>query len=123
MEPNITRTSDRTNASTQAPKALPTWTPAVDVRATETETFVEIELAGVRPEDAVIEIDRGKLTVSAKRAAVAGLWPESELKRTFQLSDDIDEERVAAHFEAGLLTLTLPRRAAPTRKVAIRVGK
>jgi HSP20 family protein len=94
----------------------------------EGDTFVlEFDLPGVRPETVDIDVERNVLTVKAERSAKNGDWellaaerPTGLFSRQLVLGDNLDLTQVAAHYDAGVLRLTIPvaERAKP-RKVEV----
>jgi HSP20 family protein len=101
----------------------------VDVKETADAYILTAELPGVNKEDISVEIERNEVTISAAtdRAAPAEgeRWLRTERTfgkagRRFALPQELDEARVAARLELGVLELTLPKKAAPVgRKIAI----
>lgn len=91
------------------------------------EFFVELDLPGVDPSTINVDIERNVLTVSAERplrAQDADLLlaerPRGVFSRQLLLGDALDTERIAATYDAGVLSLRIPlaERAKP-RKVQV----
>ena len=102
----------------------------VDVKETPEAYTVHAELPGVRKDQIHVEIEGNEVTVSAEtRREVEKKDNEKWLRterffgktaRRFALPQEIDEARVAARFDLGVLELTLPKKALPAaRKVEI----
>lgn len=101
----------------------------VDVKESADAYVLTAELPGVRKEDIAVEIERNEVTISAETARAAPAEGEKWLRtersfgkaaRRFALPQELDESRVAARFELGVLELTLPKKALPAaRKIAI----
>jgi HSP20 family protein len=101
----------------------------VDVKETADAYTLTAELPGVKKEAIAVEIERNEVTISAEteRAAAAEgeKWLRTErthgkASRRFALPQELDEGRVVARFELGVLELTLPKKAAPVgRKIEI----
>jgi HSP20 family protein len=72
----------------------------VDISRTETGYTVEIPVAGFRPEQIDVTLEDGLLTVKGKN-------DKRNFSRTFTIPEDVDEERIEANVEHGMLTLTL----------------
>jgi len=94
------------------------WVPAMDVEETDDELRFTFELPGISAEDLEISVDRGLLTVSGEKRRQSskeeGGYRVSERQygrfvRSFQLPGEIDPDRVTAHFDQGLLTITVPK--------------
>ena len=101
------------------------WTPAADVREAADAWHFEIELPGVSPEQVEVTADKGVLTVKGEKAATlegdqAG-WKVSErihgtFRRSFQLPQQVAEERIEARFANGVLTVVVPKVAQPAAR-------
>ncbi|MGW3328540.1 Hsp20/alpha crystallin family protein [Streptomyces virginiae] len=90
---------------------------------------IAFDLPGVSPEAVDIDVERNMLTVKAeRRPAAKGDTVQMELSerplgvfsRQIMLADTLDTERIAADYDAGVLTLRIPiaERAKP-RKISI----
>ena len=98
----------------------------------EGDSFVlEFDLPGVQPETLDIDVERNVLTVRAERPARTGDWeplaserPTGLFSRQLVLGENLDLERLEAHYEDGVLRLTVPvaERAKP-RKVQVTRGR
>lgn len=114
---------------------------AIDIRMDVTETakdyVVHAEMPGVSKEDIQVQIDGNQVRIAAEVKRVTDVKPEAvsegkgasnesrvlrseryygAVARSFALASDIDEERASARFENGVLTLTLPKKAAVSAK-------
>jgi len=106
------------------------WAPAVDVREDDKSLTFEFELPGLRPEQVEITADNGVLTVrgekQSQRSGNEGRHHIVErtygsFSRSFQLPQGMDDEKIEAQFENGVLTVTVPKTALPQpRKIAIK---
>jgi HSP20 family protein len=107
------------------------WVPVVDVRETKDAIEVVAELPGLRLEDVEVNIESNILSISGeKRQEYAEGDAEAEyhlverrcgrFERSFTLPRTVDANQIAARFESGLLTITLPKaEAAKPRRVEI----
>lgn len=93
-------------------------TPRVDVRETEAAFEITAELPGLAEKDVevtlsddVLAIRGEKKTEHEEKKADYHLSERSYgvFHRTFRLPDTVDQERIAATFEKGVLSLTLPK--------------
>ena len=110
--------------------AFETLPMRVDVKETADAYVLTAELPGVRKDGIDVEIERNEVTITAatERAAPAEgeRWLRLERSygkatRRFALPQELDESRVVATFELGVLELTLPKKTAPAgRKIEIR---
>jgi len=88
---------------------------------------IEFDLPGVTKESIDLDVERNVLTVRAERVARNGDWemlaserPRGVFSRQLVLGDNLDLDRVDAHYADGVLRLTVPvaERAKP-RKIEI----
>ena len=99
-------------------KARP-WAPAVDILETENELVLKADVPGVELKDIDIQLENGTLTVKGERKF------EKEEKnkgfhrmersygsfvRYFTVPETIDPDQVKAGYQAGVLTITLPKK-------------
>jgi HSP20 family protein len=91
---------------------------------------IEFDLPGVAPDSIDLDVERNVLTVRAERVARNGDWemlaserPRGMFSRQLVLGDNLDLERIQAHYESGVLRLSVPvaERAKP-RKIEITAG-
>ncbi|MFI1990532.1 Hsp20/alpha crystallin family protein [Actinoplanes sp. NPDC020271] len=93
------------------------------------EHFVlHCDLAGVDPGSVQIDVDRRVLTIRAERSARTDddvQWlrrerPTGTFERRITLGDGLDLDKIAATWQDGVLTLTIPvAEAAKPRRIAI----
>ena len=88
---------------------------------------IEFDLPGVSPESVDLDVERNVLTVSAERVSRNGDWemlaserPRGRFSRQLVLGDNLDLDRIEAHYEGGVLRLIVPvaEKARP-RKIQI----
>jgi HSP20 family protein len=98
----------------------------IDVKEANGEYVVHAEMPGVKKEDIAVRIDGNRVAIQAE------VKRESEQKegervlrseryygsvaRSFTLASELDDSKASARFENGVLTLTLPKKAAPEAK-------
>jgi HSP20 family protein len=102
------------------------WSPAVDIKETDSEISVDLELPGIKPEDVEITAENGVLTVRGEKNSERKEGEEhryhvversyGSFLRTFQLPQGIDEDQISAAFEHGILSIHIPRAALPQPK-------
>jgi HSP20 family molecular chaperone IbpA len=104
------------------------YVPQADVYETEEALTVVMEMPGVDRKDVGVELKEGVLRVEgridfSKYGGMEPVYTEYNVGhygRSFTLSDRVDQERIAAQLEDGVLTLTLPKTAeAQPRRIAI----
>ena len=95
------------------------WAPAVDVIETEDAYILFAELPGVRKEDIQLNIRDRRLELTGRRQALGEnrnfLRMERSygpFRRTFDLGAPVETESITADFEAGILRIQVPKRAA-----------
>jgi len=91
---------------------------------------IEFDLPGVSPESVDLDVERNVLTVSAERVSRNGDWemlaserPRGVFSRQLVLGDNLDLDQIEAHYDAGVLRLSIPvaERAKP-RKIEVNSG-
>jgi HSP20 family protein len=116
---------------TKGEKTAParTFVPTTDIYETAEALKVVMEVPGVDRDHIDIRVEEDTLTVEARidTAKYDGLEPlyteynVGPFARSFALSQQIDQQRIAAALEDGVLTLTLGKvQQAPPRKIEIR---
>ncbi len=106
------------------------WTPAVDVREEKDAFVFQLELPGVSPEGVEVTADGGVLSVSGEKKSEEqrdeDRWHIVErvsgsFRRTFQLPQNVTEEKIDATFEDGVLTVRVPKAEQPKpKKIEVR---
>ena len=106
--------------STRSPRFMP-----MDLCKVDDHYVVTADLPGVDPGSVDVSIDNGTLTLTARRSARTEdsvQWLANErffgtYRRQLSLGDGIDASRIAATYENGVLTVTIPvaERAKPRR--------
>jgi HSP20 family protein len=82
----------------------------IDITRTETGYTVEVPVPGFKPDQIEVTLEDGMLTVKGRNE-------KRNFSRTFTIPEDVDEERIEANVEHGMLmlTLTLLPKAQPKR--------
>lgn len=96
-----------------------TWAPSVDVIETEDAYLLFVELPGVRKEDIQLNVRDRRLELTGRRQPLGEnrnfLRMERSygpFRRAFDLGVPVDTEGITADFEAGILRIHVPKRAA-----------
>lgn len=107
------------------------FTPSVDIFETEQEMTLMADMPGVATEDIKIDLEDSVLTLSGEIKPWEGSEESDVLVefdvgnyfRQFTLSDAIDQSRIDAKLEDGVLRLTLPKaeKAVP-RRISVSAG-
>ena len=103
-------------------------TPPVDIYETQEGLVVKADLPGVAKHSMDVRVENNLLTIRAKAThAAAGdpIYREYGLVnffRQFELSETVDQSRISAQLDHGVLTLNLPKaEEAKPRKIDVKV--
>ena len=96
------------------------WAPAVDILETASkDVVVKIDLPEVKREDIKVTFENDVLTIEGQRTLAEPADGERHhrverrhgaFRRSFTVPTPVDAARVAATYQDGVLTVTLPRR-------------
>lgn len=75
-------------------------TYGIDIARTESGYTLEVPVPGFKPDQIEVTLEEGVLMVKGRNE-------KRNFSRTFTLPEDVDEERIDANVEHGMLTLTL----------------
>lgn len=116
--------------SEEAAKA--SFVPAVDVYEDAQNLVLKLEVPGVKPEDIDIQLENNSLVIKGERRFEAEEKAENfhrierrfgSFARSFTLPQTVDAENVSASYDAGVLKISLAKKAeAKPRQVKIEVG-
>lgn len=106
------------------------WNEAfpVDLYQDKDAFVLRAELPGFRKEDLRVDVADGILTLTAHRVAKAGeddqgARPEERVSRAISLPEQADAAKIAAAYENGVLTVTLPKREeTKPRQITVQVS-
>ena len=118
-------------------KKISTWRPAVEIKQSETDYKVKVQLPGVNKDDIDIEIDNDFMTITAEIEEEKEEKEQKEknmkyhtcefrygkYKRTISFDQPIRTEDAIANYKNGILTITLPKQKieeTKTRKLEIK---
>ncbi|MCK5090523.1 MAG: Hsp20/alpha crystallin family protein [Hyphomicrobiaceae bacterium] len=105
--------------------------PELDVRETDTAIIVEAELPGVDEKDISVTVANGYLTIKGEKRSESEQSEESyyvaersfgSFERSLRLPDSVDESKIEASFDRGVLKVMAPKSAEaqkPERKIPI----
>ena len=108
--------------------------PSMDVSETDKEISITAELPGMKPEDIHISIDHGVLNLRGeKRVEKEGKDKRyyraersyGSFQRSFTLPDEVDEDKIDAAFQNGVLTVRMPKVKQvqeQARRIAVKTG-
>ena len=111
-----------------------TFTPAVDIRENQNELTLDVELPGLNPEDVEITAENGVLTIRGDKQTERKEGDDSRYHiversygsflRSFQLPQGLDESRIEAMYNNGILSIQIPKSAlAQPKKIQIKSGE
>ena len=92
--------------------------PAINVKEEKDAFLIEIAAPGMKKEDFKVEMENGVLTISAsaeeKKEEKTAEYRRQEFsfrnfRRTFWMPENVAPDKISAHYENGLLKLTLPK--------------
>ena len=109
------------------------WAPSVDVLQKDGDLVVRVEMPGVKPEDVHVAVHNRVLTISGERKVDeeeerAGYYVRELRHGSFQrsmiLPEGVDEEKIHARYQDGILEVTLEGAAAARepRRVQVEVS-
>lgn len=107
--------------------------PSTDIRETKDAYEVTAELPGMKKEDIKVSMHDGVLTISAENKSETEEKKEGQVirrerrygkfLRRFAIGPDVQDDKVDAKFEDGLLKLTIPKsqpKGSEARQISIR---
>lgn len=132
MERLLDRWSDQRTPGDKNDLAVADWHPSVDIHETKETYELDVELPGVEKDEVHVTIDRGVLTIRGekkhlKRVAEGGKTHRIEsaygsFSRSFTLPDEVDDGKVQATYDKGVLHLIVPKsEKAKPRSIEVKV--
>jgi HSP20 family protein len=103
-----------------------TWSPAIEVKATEAEVIVRAELPGIDGKDLDVQVTRESVSISGEyksetksedHQVYRSEFRYGSFRRVVPLPSAVQNDQVKADFKDGILTLTLPKVEADRPKV------
>ena len=94
------------------------WIPASDVFEDRDSVKIVVEIPGVKAEDVNLLLENNVLTIRGEKKQVAEEKSErvhryersyGAFERTFALPGTVDADRIEAKYDAGVLTVVLPK--------------
>ena len=105
------------------------WRPPMDVYETHTDVVVRLEIAGIQREELSLTYDKGVLMIRGYREERSSEpkmnFRQMEIhygpfERAIRVSDQVDADRISAHYRDGLLEIRLPKMAPKTKSIPIK---
>lgn len=124
---------EKQELTSQAEQTTPglVFTPSVDIFETENAITLLADMPGVNPDDLTIDLRDNTLTLSADIAPFEGADEEDVLVeyeigkfyRQFTLGEMINQEKIDAQLNDGVLRLSLPKvEKATPKKITVKAG-
>jgi HSP20 family protein len=107
------------------------WTPAVDIYETENELVLKADLPDVDQKDIDVRVENQTLTIAGQRKFEKQETGKGfhriersygNFVRSFAVPNSFNTEEIGAHYQNGVLTVTLPKKeAAKPRQIKVEV--
>lgn len=106
------------------------FVPQVDIAETEKQFEIQFAIPGVDKNDLSIDLNDGVLTVSGERKVQNEKNEKNyhsietsygSFKRSFQLPDNVNADKVDANYEAGILNIVVPKDEKKIQKKTITI--
>jgi len=103
--------------------------PTTDIRESADAFVLVTDLPGVEQEALGVSLEKGLLTIQGRRQRrtfgdeYALRWGETmdaDFRRSFRIPEEIDAEKIGAELSHGVLTLTLPKSQAVSRRIEVK---
>ena len=107
------------------------WAPPVDLEETKEEVVVRVEIPGIKKEEIKLHVQGDTLTITGERKQetevkektihrLEGLY--GKFQRVLWLPSEVEGSRASATYEAGVLTVRLPKsEQAKPKEISINV--
>lgn len=112
-------------------KKISTWRPAIEIKQSNKDYKVKVQLPGVKKDDIDIELDNDFMTIAAQIEEEQEQKEEKEenvkyhtcefrygkYQRTISFDNPIKTEEATAEYKNGILTIILPKQKTEEAKV------
>ncbi|MBP8979707.1 MAG: Hsp20/alpha crystallin family protein [Syntrophobacterales bacterium] len=108
------------------------YVPKVDIYETKDAMVLIADMPGVDEQSVDITLEKNILTITgnvesetyADKTLAYAEYDTGDYQRAFTISDEVDQDRIAATVKNGVLRLKLPKaEKAKAKKIAIKAGK
>ncbi len=104
------------------------WSPVTDVREDEDGLYVTVELPGMSSDDVSVSVENGILSISGEKKQETEEGDSQgdyhlvergygSFERTFRLPRSVNNDKVKAKFENGLLNIDIPKSAKAKKRL------
>lgn len=131
MQRDMDRIFTRMGEGGRTETASMAWMPRINVRQSGDDIAMNVELAGIKPEDIDIEVEDGVLTVRGERKAEAEREDEGWLlressfgsfERSMVLPEGTDPASIRADFHDGMLEVHVPKALEAAKRKATKIA-
>jgi HSP20 family protein len=108
------------------PKGDIVWSPAVELKETETEVILKAQIPGIDAKDLNVEVSQESVSITGehreeKKSEEKGFFRSEfrygKFERLIPLPTPVKNDQIQSEFKNGLLTLTMPKLEKSARKV------
>lgn len=98
--------------------SVTSFTPKVDIAETEKAFEVQLHIPGVKKDEINIDLNENQLTISGERKFENEKTEKNfhsvesyfgSFRRSFQLPDTVNRDKIDANYQDGILIVTLPK--------------
>jgi HSP20 family molecular chaperone IbpA len=130
MSPQELQVQEKREVERQQESTIPAraFLPPTDIFESEDALTIVMEMPGVDREDIAVNVENGVLNVEGRLdfSKYEGMQPVyteynvGHYRRSFSLSSKIDQDRISAQMQDGVLTLLLPKsEEAKPRRISV----
>ena len=130
MSPQELQVQEKREVERQQQSTIPAraFLPPTDIFESEDALTIVMEMPGVDREDIAVNVENGVLNVEGRLdfSKYEGMQPVyteynvGHYRRSFSLSSKIDQDRISAQIQDGVLTLLLPKsEEAKPRRISV----
>lgn len=130
MSPQELQVQEKREVERQQESTVPAraFLPPTDIFESEDALTIVMEMPGVDREDIAVNVENGVLNVEGRLdfSKYEGMQPVyteynvGHYRRSFSLSSKIDQDRISAQMQDGVLTLLLPKaEEAKPRRISV----
>lgn len=129
-QPTTAEPTGTVPANAEPVSEAPSFLPPADILESKDKLLVLLDMPGADPDSLNVTVNNLVLSISARVADLSAPegytlvyadYREGNYERVFTLSDQIDRDRIDAEFKDGVLQLTMPKAATPTKKISVNV--
>ena len=109
------------------------WAPMADISETKDKLIVKAELPGLEPDDIKLSLTGNLLTIQGEKKKEKEEKDEQHyslerysgaFQRSFRLPVEVQEDKIEAKFDKGVLTISMPKTTkTPKKEIKINKGK